>query len=82
MASRTSSVGRVNGNRNVPYLNKDGSKRNLNLNRWDNDWNSNYRFLAVRYSRCFSRVVSGVLFKSCLFHPPSILPISANCSDK
>jgi hypothetical protein len=40
------SVAKVNGNRNVPNLNKDGSKRNLNLNWWDNDWNGNYRFLA------------------------------------
>lgn len=48
------SVGKVNGNRNVPYLNKDGSKRNLNLNWFDNDWNSNYRFLAVRHYYCFS----------------------------
>ena len=37
------------GNRNVPYLDVDGSKRKLNLN-WDdptNDWNANCRFLVV-----------------------------------
>lgn len=37
-----------NGNRNVPYLNRDGSKRKLNLNWFDNDWNDICRFLAVR----------------------------------
>lgn len=57
------SVGKVNGNRNVPYLNRNDSKRNLNLNWWDNDWNANYRFLGVRHYYCFSRdSVSGVLF--------------------
>lgn len=76
------SVAKVNGNRNVLYLNKDGSKRNLNLNWFDNDWNSNYRFLAVRHYYCFSwDLFSGVLFISCFFHPPSIFPISANFSD-
>lgn len=39
-----------NGNRNVPYLNRNGSKRNLNLNWTDNDWNEIYRFAAVRNS--------------------------------
>jgi hypothetical protein len=48
------SVGKVNGNRNVPYLNRNDSKRNLNLNWWDNDWNANYRFLGVRHYYCFS----------------------------
>ena len=37
-----------NGNCNVPYLNRNGSERNLNLNWNDNDWNENCRFLAVR----------------------------------
>ena len=40
----------LNGNRHVPYLNRNGSKRNVNLNRWDGDWNGNYRFLGVRNS--------------------------------
>ncbi len=35
------------GNRNVPYLYKDDNERNLNLNWWDNEWNDNYRFMAV-----------------------------------
>ena len=45
------SVTILNGNRNVAYLNSDDRERNLNLN-WidDNDWNRNYRFLAVRNS--------------------------------
>jgi hypothetical protein len=38
------------GNRNVGYLNSDQGKRNLNLNRFDNRWNPNYRFLFVRKS--------------------------------
>jgi len=49
------SVAKVNGNRNVPYLNRNDSKRNLNLNWFDNDWNANYRFLAVRHFHDFSR---------------------------
>ena len=40
----------VNGNRNVAYLWNDDNGRNLNLNWIDNDWNDNYRFLAVRIS--------------------------------
>ncbi|MDO8467244.1 MAG: hypothetical protein Q7S83_03855 [bacterium] len=37
-----------NGNRNVAYLWSNADKRNLNLNWFENDWNDNYRFLAVR----------------------------------
>ena len=40
----------MNGNRNVAYLWNDGNGRNLNLNWIDNDWNDDYRFLAVRKS--------------------------------
>ena len=36
------------GNRYVPVLNRNDSKRNLNLNNWANDWNGYYRFLGVR----------------------------------
>lgn len=39
-----------NGNRNCPYLNRNGSKRNLNLNWIDNDFNEICRFAAVRNS--------------------------------
>ena len=39
-----------NGNRHVPYLNDWNGKRNLNLNWRENDWSSNYRFLAFRNS--------------------------------
>lgn len=46
-----SSVSLVNGNRNVACLYYDDNGRNLNLNWFDNDWNGNYRFLAVR--NCF-----------------------------
>jgi hypothetical protein len=41
---------RVNGNRNVVCLNRNGTKRNLNLNNWDNDWPDNWGFLGVRHS--------------------------------
>lgn len=45
------SVSVLSGYRGVAYLNSDDRERNLNLN-WidDNDWNRNYRFLAVRNS--------------------------------
>lgn len=36
------------GNRNVPYLNRNDSNRKLNLNWIDNDWNDICRFAAVR----------------------------------
>lgn len=49
------SSGQMNGNRYVPILNTNDSKRNLNLNNWDDEWNGHYRFLAVRYFSCFSR---------------------------
>lgn len=39
-----------NGNRNVGYLNSNSDNRKLNLNWFDNRWNPNYRFLAVRKS--------------------------------
>jgi hypothetical protein len=42
-----------NGYRNVPYLNRNGSKRNLNLNWIENDWNEVCRFAAVRNSLRF-----------------------------
>src|ERR1700742_2101312 len=47
------SVAKVSGNRNVPALWKNGTKRNLNLNWFDNRWNDNYRFLAVRHDQRF-----------------------------
>lgn len=51
------------GNRNVPYLNRDGTKRNLNLNWNDNDWDAIFRFLVVRNSLCFSPpLIGGVFF--------------------
>lgn len=68
-----------NGNRNVPYLNRNGSKRNLNLNWIDNDWNENYRFAAVRNSLHSERYRSVFFYRdvsTCRFHPPSIFPIS------
>lgn len=42
----------LNGNRNVPYLNRWNDKRKLNLNYYDNRWNDNCRFLLVGKSLC------------------------------
>ena len=39
-----------NGDRNVPYLNRNGDRRNLNLNYFSNRWNEDCRFAAVRKS--------------------------------
>lgn len=44
------SVWRRFGDRRVPYLYSDSDKRDLNLYWYDNDWDSYYRFLAVRKS--------------------------------
>lgn len=38
------------GNQHVPVLNDWNGKRKLDLNWFDNDWNDNYRFAAVRES--------------------------------
>ena len=42
------SVAKVDGYRNVPYLNRNDRRRNLYLDWWDYDWDGHYRFLAVR----------------------------------
>ena len=42
------SVAEVRGRRSVLYLDEGGSRRNLYLNWFDDDWHSDYRFLAVR----------------------------------
>ncbi len=52
---RTKSAPVINGNRQVGVLNRYDSRRKLNLNNFDGDWNDNYRFLAVRNYRIFSR---------------------------
>lgn len=56
----------------------NGSKRKVNLNWFENDWNDNYWFAFVRY---FLRSLlfpgkGGVSFSTFLIHPPSILPVS------
>ena len=63
------SVAKIGDNRNVPELNKDDSKRNLNLNRWNDDWNPHYRFLAVRYFHDFSCHSTGGSFVLQLLAP-------------
>lgn len=42
------SVAEVGFDRRVLYLDRDGSRRRLRLIYWVGDWNSDYRFLAVR----------------------------------
>lgn len=42
------SVGEVSGYRHVPYLDGDGSKRNLDLLWFGDSWNALYRFAFVR----------------------------------
>lgn len=66
----------LNGNRNCPYLNRNGSKRNLNLNWIENDWNDLCRFVAVRQSLRSSSLglvrgsfVLGQLFPPTAEHP-------------
>lgn len=65
------SVGKVNGNLYVPYLNRNDANRNLNLNRRDERWNRNYRFLAVRYVFGFSRGLGFGSFLYYLLPPPT-----------
>ena len=47
---RDGSIWQHLNDRNVPYLDINDNERKLNLNWWSNDWNGNYRFLAVRNS--------------------------------
>lgn len=69
-------------NRNVAYLNRNGSERNLNLNWYDNEWNDNCRFLAVRNSFRFSEQLFARFYLiTCFIQPPNILPISLKGSD-
>ncbi len=42
------SSAQVDGNRNVPEFWNDNGNWKLDLDNWANDWNSDYRFLAVR----------------------------------
>ncbi len=44
------SVAKVDGSRDVPYLCRDGSERDLSLGWRDADWFGDYRFLGVRNS--------------------------------
>ncbi|MDP2364065.1 MAG: hypothetical protein Q8M94_09880 [Ignavibacteria bacterium] len=45
-------------------MNWNDVKRNLNLNWFDNDWNENYRFAAVRNSLCFPPYLGGFIITS------------------
>ena len=55
-----------NDNRNVPYLYSNDSRRNLNLNWFENDWNSNDRLLRPRNSLLLLNYLWGVCFFSVL----------------
>lgn len=57
------------GNRNVPYLNWNGDERNLNANDFDNDWDSDNRFLVLRTSLQGTAPLSEELFRLYLFQP-------------
>lgn len=64
-----------NGNRNVPYLDWDSVERKLNLNWLENDWNAEYRFVAVCNIFCFPSCLGGFILwisssrpTSCRFH--------------
>lgn len=71
-----------NDNRNVPYLNRNALKRNLNLNWIENDWNEIYRFVAVsNLLHSLSNMTGFPFGEICLYHPPSIFPISFNGSE-
>ena len=52
----------LNGNRNVPYLN-DWNDRKLNLNWWNDEWNDNYRFLAVRNFLFWLIILGGLVYQ-------------------
>lgn len=74
-----------NGNRNVVCLNRNDAKRNADLNLFENDWNDNWRFAAVRNSLYFPAAVGGVfsdLDRRDPIQPPSIRPISSKCSER
>ena len=66
------------GNWHVAYLNRNGDKRNLNLNWIHNDFNSNCRFLVSRQSLHDTPVhVAGVSFcggSILRIQPPNIMP--------
>ena len=64
MMFHTKSVAVIDDERNVAYLDRNDSKRKLNLNRFDNDWNDNCRFLAVRH--CFISSLTISLEEFCL----------------
>ena len=46
------SVTKVGGYRSVLYLDRNGSKRDLYLSWWDDNWNASCHFLAVRNPSC------------------------------
>lgn len=51
------SVGEVDGDRSVPCLDKDGSRRYLNLYWFGLDWDARCRFLAIKVGSKDSKVI-------------------------
>src|SRR3989344_4944469 len=74
-----------NGNLDVLVLNRNGAKRELDYNWFDNRWNRNYRFAArrLRNSLHFSSALAWEFcLLSCPLHPPSILPVSSTFMER
>lgn len=69
------------GSRDVLVLGGDVGGRTLSLDWFGRRWHRRYVFAGVRKSLYFLSLKAGVSFKSCLFHPPSILPISKSFSE-
>ncbi len=71
----------------VANVNVNSDGLNVNVNRFENDnvWNAeNSHRMVVPKMRVFSSLIyylGGVFFSSPFLHPPSILPISSNCSE-
>lgn len=72
------------GNRNVLYLNRNGSERNVDMRWFGGRWPRDYRFAARRPRNFlhFSPVRAGEFcFASWPYHPPSCLPTSSSGTD-
>ena len=73
------------GNLNVFNVehNDDGRWLNTNYGNPDNMWNPDNRWVFARRNSLYFPVQAGFSFALfiCRVHPPSILPISLNCSE-
>ncbi len=76
MTVRGTNMQRVHDNRNVAYLNGNSENRNLNVNWFENDWNDNCRFAAVRnFIRRKAVYASHLAFYRFLLLAPRVLYI-------